>query len=278
MRDYDAAEMHLKRVLELDYKDHDAVRLQLGEVNEERKRYDEALKWYAAVAPGPRYINAQGRYAGVLAKQGKLAEARRHLQEVSPKTPQERVQLIQAEAQLLREAGAYQEAFDLLGGALEKLPDNAELLYDQAMVAEKVNQLEVLEGNLRKLIKQRPDHAHAYNALGYTLADRNVRLTEARTLIETAHKLAPEDPFILDSMGWVMFRLGDLKQAVSYLERAYAQRPDAEIAAHLGEVLWAQGNRARAQKIWSEALKEHPESDILRETMKRFLPEQAVAQ
>ena len=105
-----------------------------------------------------------------------------------------------------------------------------------------------------------------------------MRLTEARTLIETAHKLAPEDPFILDSMGWVMFRLGDLKKAVSYLERAFAQRPDAEIAAHLGEVLWAQGERARAQKIWSEALKEHPENEILRETMKRFLPEQAVAQ
>ena len=278
MRDYEAAETHLKRVLELDYKDQDAVRLQLGQVNEERKRYDEALKWYAAVGRGPHYINAQGRYAGVLAKQGSLADARRHLQGVSPQNPQQRVQLIQAEAQLLREAGAYQEAFDLLGGALEKLPDNAELLYDQAMAAEKVDRLDIAEGNLRKLIKLRPDHAHAYNALGYTLADRNVRLTEARTLIETAHKLAPDDPFILDSLGWVMFRLGDLKQAVSYLERAFAQRPDAEIAAHLGEVLWAQGERARAQKIWSEALKEHPESDILRDTIKRFLPEQAVAQ
>jgi len=269
--DYDAAEAQFRRALEMNYKDPDAVRLYLGQVNEERKRYDEALKWYQTIGPGEQYISAQARYAGVLAKQGRLGDARKHLQQVSAENNQQRVQLTQAEAQLLREAAAYQDAFDLLGRALEKLPDFPDLLYDHAMAAEKVNRFDVLESNLRKLIQIRPDHAHAYNALGYTMADRNERLSEARELIATALKLAPEDPFIMDSMGWVLYRQGRNKEGLSYLQRAYALRPDPEIAAHLGEVLWAEGQREQAQKIWSEVLKEHPKNELLQNTVKRFI-------
>lgn len=269
--DFDAAETQLKRALENNYKDPDAVRLYLGQVNEERKRFDEALKWYGSVGAGEQYINAQARYAGVLSKQGRLADARRHLREISPRNNQQRVQLAQAEAQLLREAMAYQEAFDVLGRALEALPDYPELLYDYAMAAEKVNRPDVLENNLRKLIELRPDHAHAHNALGYTLADRNERLGEARALIETALKLAPEDPFIMDSMGWVLYREGEVKEGLSYLQRAYALRPDPEIAAHLGELLWAGGQREEARKLWSDVLKEHPKNEVLQNTVNRFL-------
>ena len=269
--DYDVAEAQFRRALEINYKDPDAVRLYLGQVNEERKRYDEALKWYETVGTGEQYISAQARYAGVLAKQGRLGDARKHLQQVSAENNQQRVQLIQAEAQLLREAAAYQDAFDLLGRALEKLPDFPDLLYDHAMAAEKVNRFDVLESNLRKLIQIRPDHAHAYNALGYTMADRNERLSEARELIETALKLAPGDPFIMDSMGWVLYRQGRNKEGLGYLQRAYALRPDPEIAAHLGEVLWAEGQREQAQKIWSEVLKEHPKNELLQNTVKRFI-------
>ncbi len=276
--DYDAAEAQLKRALELSYKDPDAVRLYLGQVSEERKRYDQALEWYSAVSRGEQYINAQSRYAGVLAKQGRLPDARQHLQQVSPQNNQQRVQLTQAEAQLLRDASAYQEAFDVLGRALEKLPNAPDLLYDHAMAAEKVNRIDVLETNLRKLIKIRPDHAHAYNALGYTLADRGERLTEARELIETALKLSPDDPFILDSMGWVLFRLGQIQGAITHLRRAHAQRPDPEIAAHLGEVLWTQGERDEARKIWNDALKEHPKNEVLQNTIKRFGPVSQPAQ
>ncbi len=270
--DYDAAEARLKRVLELDYKDPDAARLYLGQVNEERKRFDEALKWYSSVNRGAQYINAQARYAGVLAKQGKLAEARQHLQQVSAQSNRDRVQLTQAEAQLLREANAYQEAFDVLGEALEKMPNAPDLLYDHAMAAEKVDRIDIVEANLRKLIKIRPDHAHAYNALGYTLADRNQRVEEAHELIQTALKLAPDDPFILDSMGWVLYRMGRKEEGLDYLQRAYTQRPDAEIAAHLGEVLWALGRREEARRIWGGALKEHPKNEALQKTVKRFLP------
>jgi len=270
--DYDAAEAQLKRVLELNYKDPDAARFYLGQVNEERKRFEEALKWYSSVTQGEQYINAQARYAGILARQGKLADARRHLREASAQSSQQRVQLTQAEAQLLREANAYREAFELLGQALGELPDNPDLLYDHAMAAEKVNRLDVLEGNLRKLIGIRPDHAHAYNALGYTLADRNQRIEEAYQLIDTALKLAPEDPFIMDSMGWVLYRMGRNQEGLDYLQRAFKQRPDPEIAAHLGELLWVLGERDEAKRIWAEALKEHPKNEVLQATVKRFLP------
>ena len=269
--DHDAAEVNFRRALAANYKDPDAVRLYLGQVNEERKRFDDALKWYDAVTHGEHYVSAKARYAGVLAKQGRLADARKYLQQVGPQNDQQRVQLILAEGNLLREASAYQEAYDLLGRSLEARPDHPDLLYDHAMLADKVKRVDVLESNLRRLIKLRPDHAHAYNALGYTLADRNERLSEARDLIETGLKLAPEDPFIMDSMGWVLYRLGQNDAALDYLRRAHAQRPDAEIAAHLGEVLWVLGRRDEARKVWDDALKQHPASDMLQETMRRFI-------
>ena len=270
--DFDAADTQLKRVLELKYKEPDTARFYLGQVNEERKHYDEALKWYSSVGAGGQYINAQSRYAAVLAKQGKLPEARQHLQNAAVENNQERVQLTQAEAQLLRDASDYQAAFDVLGRALEKMPNYPDLLYDHAMAAEKVNRIDVMEGNLRKLIEIRPDHAHAYNALGYTLADRNQRIEEAHRLIETALKLAPDDPFILDSMGWVLHRMGRSKEGLGFLQRAFKMRPDPEIAAHVGELLWATGQQGEALKIWRDALKEHPTNEVLQSTIKRFNP------
>ena len=271
-QDYDAAESHLKRALDAGYGEPDVARLYMGQLNEERKRFDEALKWYGAIQSGEQYLNAQIRHAGVLAKTGRLPEARKHLQQVRTANAQERLQMTQAEAQLLREANAYKEAYELLGAALKSMPDSTDLLYDHAMAAEKVDRIDVLEENLRRVIKLRPDHAHAYNALGYTLADRNQRLAEARELIEKALSLSPDDAFIIDSMGWVLYRLGDNKGAIKYLQRAYDLRSDAEIAAHLGEVLWVDGEQDRARKIWSDALKEHRDNDALKGVIKRFAP------
>ncbi|MFN7086628.1 MAG: tetratricopeptide repeat protein [Burkholderiales bacterium] len=270
-KDYDAAETQLRHALETGYQDADAVRIYLGQVSEERRRFDEALEWYGSVGQGGHYIDAQVRYAGVIAKQGRLADARRHLQQVSPQNNQQRVRLAQAEAQLLRDAGEHRQAFDFLGRMLEKLPDTPDLLYDHAMAAEKVNRLDVLEANLRQLIRLQPDHAHAYNALGYTLADRNERLPEARELIEKALALAPDDPFIMDSMGWVLYRLGRHREALDYLQRAFGLRPDPEIAAHLGEVLWADGQREQARKVWNGMLDEHPKNEVLLNAVKRFV-------
>jgi len=271
-KDYVAAEMQLRRALEINPKDPDAIRLYLGQVSEELKRDDQALKWYGSVSHGEQFVAAQARYAAVLARQGKLAEARSHLQNVAAADAQQRLQLTLAEAGLLREAQAYQEAFDFLGAAVAKTPDMPDLLYDYAMAAEKLNRMDVLETNLRRVIAIRPTHAHAYNALGYSLADRNERLAEARTLIETAHRLAPEDSYILDSLGWVLFRQGQNQEALGYLRRAYEARPDAEIAAHLGEVLWVMGRQAEAQKVWVDALRGQPKNEVLQSTVKRLSP------
>lgn len=271
-KDYVAAEMQLKRALEINPKNPDTVRMYLGRVNEELQRPEEALRWYSTITHGEQFVAAQARYAGVLAKQGKLAEARKHLQGVNAGDAQQRTQLTLAEANLLREANAYQEAFEFLGQAVARAPDTPDLLYDYAMAAEKVNRMDVLESNLRRVIEMRPTHAHAYNALGYSLADRNLRLPEARELIETAHKLAPEDPFILDSLGWVLYRLGRYQEALGHLQHAYELRPDGEIAAHLGEVLWVLGRQDEARKLWAEALRDHAKNEVLQGTVKRLAP------
>jgi len=269
LNDYDAAETQLLHALETNYKDPDAVRLYLGQVNEERKRYDDALKWYGSVIDGEQYVLARSRYAGILAKQGKLTDARKYLQD-SARNARQTVQFTQAEAQLLRDANDFRAAYDVLGRAVEKSPDSPELLYDQAMAAEKIDRIDVLESNLRKVIQIKPDYAHAYNALGYTLADRNTRLQEAYTLIEQALKLAPDDPFIMDSMGWVLYRMSQNDAALTFLRRAFELRPDAEIAAHLGEVLWVTGARDEARRIWSSALKDSPGNEALQVTVKKF--------
>ncbi len=272
INDFDAAEVQLKRVLELNYKDEDSVRFHLGQVSEERKRYDEAAKWYLSVEGGEQFVLANARYAFMLAKQGRLAEARKHLQTLQSQNDGQRVQLLQTEAQLLRENREYQESFDVLKKALEAQPDHPELLYDVALAAEKLDRIDVAETSLRKLIMLKPDHAQAYNALGYTLADRTNRLTEARDYIEKALKLSPEDPFILDSMGWVEYRLGNSRQGLQYLQRAFQQRPDPEIAAHLGEVLWSKGKKTEAEKVWRDSLRENPENEELQKVLKKFMP------
>jgi tetratricopeptide (TPR) repeat protein len=223
------------------------------------------------VSGGAQYVVAQARYALLLARQQQLDEARAHLQNLAPQNEAQRVQLVQAEAHLLREVRQYDESYQVLRDALDVQPDHPDLLYDIALAAEKLDRLDVVEASLRKLIAMKPDHAQAYNALGYTLADRTDRLTEAYEYIEQALRLAPDDPFILDSMGWVHYRLGNFQEGLGYLRRAYEQRRDPEIAAHLGEVLWAKGRRDEAESVWRESLRDNPESDELRRTMRRFL-------
>ena len=159
---------------------------------------------------------------------------------------------------------------EVLDQALSGRPDEPDLLYDHAMAAEKVDRLDVLEASLRKLIEAKPDHAHAYNALGYTLADRNMRLPEAQRLIQKALELSPDDAHILDSMGWVLFRMGDLEGAIRNLRRAYALRPDVEISVHLAEVLWRAGIQDEARQLWRAAREREPDNEVLRETLVRL--------
>jgi len=270
IEDWPRADDYLRRLLALPYHDRNSVRLYLGQVAQERKRYDDALKWYRAVTPGERYLQARIRQAQVLALQGDIDGAQHMLQPTSSNTNSERVQLVLAESQVLRDANRPKDAFAVVEAGLAAVPDDPDLLYERAMIADKLDRADILESSLRKLIALKPDHAHAYNALGYSLADRNVRLPEARSLIEKALSLAPNDPFIVDSMGWVLYRQGDLHGALKELQRAYSERPDPEIAAHLGEVLWKLGRAPEAQKIWSDAAAKSPSNEALEKTVRRF--------
>ena len=184
--------------------------------------------------------------------------------------PTEHIQVIQMEAELLREANRHTDAFSVLQAGITTHPDNTELLYDYAMIAEKLDKLTEMETALRTVIKLTPENQHAYNALGYSWADRNIRLPEARDLIKKALELSPNDPFSLDSMGWLEFRVNNTNEAINYLQRAYDIRPDVEIAAHLGEVWWVIGEQEKAKKIWHDAMKKEADNELLKSTMMRF--------
>ena len=271
LKDYKAAEAVLKKQLDNDEADHDRVLTLLGQVYEDQKRWDEALSQYRDIGDGELYFGAQQRIALVLGKMGKIDESRAHLKTVSASgiSGSQKIQLILTEGNVLREAQRGGEAFELLKTSSGTNPESTELLYDLAMAAEKLDRIEVAETALRKVIALKPDDAQGYNALGYTLVDRTTRLDEGLKLIEKAHAISPEDGFILDSMGWAYYRMGDFPKSVEYLQRAMTKRPDPEVAAHLGEVLWTMGQRDQAKKIWTEALADAPSHPLLTETMKR---------
>lgn len=271
LEEYPEAQSAFTRSLKLGYREAAAIYLGMGQASEGLKRYDEAIGWYQKVDSSD-WVRAQLKIATLIARQQGLAAGREYLQKIEPKTADDRIQMIQVEAQLLRDAKAWKETYELLTKAVAQYPDSYELLYDRAMAAERIDRLDVLEADLRKVIEMKPDYAHAYNALGYTLAEKTNRLAEARDLIEKAYKLAPDDPFIMDSLGWVHYRMGQVNVALKHLQQAYSARPDPEIAAHLGEVLWKSGQRDQAQKIWRAALTENPNHESLLAVMQKYRP------
>jgi tetratricopeptide (TPR) repeat protein len=272
LNDVAEAEKQLKRLVDMNHGESDAARLYLGQIAEERKQPEEAQRWYGEVVAGSQYLPARLRMAQLQVRQQKLDEARRTLHETAAATPAERAQLLIAEAQMVREAGNLADAYAVLTDGLVAQPDQPELLYEAAMMAEKAGKLDAVEPTLRRLIAVRPDHAHAYNALGYSLADRNERLDEAQQLIDKALQLAPEDPFILDSKGWVLYRRGDTQGALAVLKKAFALRADPEIAAHLGEVQWVLGRKDEARQTWGDAMKASPSNEVLVGTVRKFTP------
>lgn len=272
LNDFTTADKNLRKLLEMEYGEPNLIRLYLGQIAEEQKRTADALKWYGSVQPGEQYVPAQLRLANVLAQDGKIDEARRSLQQASATSNGDRIQFLLGEAQILRDSGQTQEAFNLLDQSLNAQPNQPDLLYETALLAERLGRIDVLETNLRHLIQIKPDHAQAYNALGYSFADRNERLDEAQKLIAKALELTPDDPFILDSMGWVLYRKGDLPGALTALKRAYGIRQDPEIAAHLGEVLWTMDRRDEAKKTWRDAAQANPKNEVLANAIKKFIP------
>jgi Flp pilus assembly protein TadD len=280
VKDLPAAEKYFTTFLDViesdpdDRRDPSQVITLLSQIAQERNDTDAALKWLAKIEDGdsrsPAYFNARLRHAQLLAKRGDIGAARKLLKDMHANNTQSKVQIILAESQILRDADLPQLAFSVLETGVKHYPKNTDLLYDYAMAAEKSNRLGVMESTLRQVIKLAPTNHQAYNALGYSLAERNVRLPEAFTLIEKALQMAPNDPFILDSMGWIQFRMGHLQEAEQLLRRAYDLRSDVEIAVHLGEVLWRKGKKEDAQKYWREVKTKDPKNDTLKSTLMRL--------
>jgi tetratricopeptide (TPR) repeat protein len=247
----------------------DQAYLLMAQIAEQRNDLTQSLAWIERADPKHERVNLQSLRARLLVRQGKVAEARKLIRELPESEPRDAVMKYQTEAQLLRDTRQLDEAYKVLAEATQRFPQDSDLIYDQAMLGEKLQKFEEAETLLRKAMSLAPDNANAFNALGYSLADRGVRLNEARQLIEKALALRPADPFIIDSMGWLEFRLGNLAEATRLLMSAYQTRPDPEIAAHLGEVLWVQGKKEEARQVWQEASKRDPENDTLKETIKR---------
>ena len=246
--------------------------LVLAQIAEDKNDTTAALKWLEKIEPDNQgsYISATLRRAMLLAKAKDPEAARALLQQAEVRNDDDRAKLIVGEAQLLRDAGRLDDALRMVADALELNKNNIDLLYEHAMLAERAKQFDLMERELRQLIKIAPDNQHAYNALGYSFADRNVRLQEAFDLISKANQIASNDPYILDSLGWVEFRLGRLEQALKTLQRAYEIKADAEIAAHLGEVLWKLGRQDEAKKLWRSANDKDPKNETLRATLQRL--------
>lgn len=241
-----------------------------AQISEKQGDLEAARSWLDRIENAGEIFSVQRQRASLLAKQGQLAEARTLLRNLPGSTADERRLKLLAEVQLLKDSGENEQAYRLQSEAIALTPEDNDLVYDQAMLAEKTGRLDEMETLLRQVIARQPDYHHAYNALGYSFADRGVRLEEAKRLIQKALEFAPEDPFITDSLAWVEFRLGNKGGAVRLLRFAFAKKPDPEIAAHLGEVLWSQGNTSEAKAIWQEGLRLNPNNSTLKDTLKRL--------
>jgi tetratricopeptide (TPR) repeat protein len=271
---FDAARGYLERYLAAvggtGDRDLDLAYLNMSRVAEGQRRYDEALDWLRKVKGADQVEGAREREAFLLGRMNRVDEGLDLLRHMPATTAEQRTQSVLAQGQLLRDAHRYDESYRLLDKALQDSPDDTGLLYESAMSAERLDRIDVMETRLRHLLKLRPDYAHAYNALGYSLADRNIRLQEAYQLIDHALALAPDDGFIVDSMGWVQYRLGNLAAAREALTRAFQLKADPDVAAHLGEVLWASGDHSGARELLLNAQRRDGDSDTLRETLLRL--------
>jgi len=268
---YDDAERYFKR-LTTSPKRAPEGHYYMGRVEEARGRSDEAIAAYLRVEGGEYFLDAQVRATAIMAANGNLQRARTQLKRMRTQvgSPGDAIKLYLAEGQLLRDGGLYRDGMGLYNRALTEHPANGDLLYARALMAEKLDRIDLLERDLQMILAEDPDNATALNALGFTLADRNERIPEALGYIERALEVSPDDPTVIDSMGWVQYRMGNYEEAEQFLRKAFDILPDPEIAGHLSETIWVQGNRVEARDMLKEALKSDPENDYLRELEKRF--------
>ena len=268
----DDAEMYLLKLVKMGEREGEA-QYYLGRINEGRKQYDDAIDWYKQVHDGQYQFDARLRIADMLGQSGRFEEAHDYLKSMlkGSRSNTSLVRIYLAEGELLRSVEKFHEAMEVYDTALGIIPGNNDLLYARALTAERVGRIDILEADLKAILQTQPDNAHALNALGFTLADQTDRYDEAYKLIKRAIEIMPEDAAVIDSFGWVHYRLGNYDEAIRLLRRALARFPDSEIAAHLGEVLWVTGNQEEARIIWQRALKKSPNDPLIEDVMQRFI-------
>ena len=273
LQDSHWAEAHgyFMRLLKTGRRNEDA-RYFLGNTAELAKRYAEALAWYQRVNGGHYWLSAQLGVVRALVAQGKPDAARSYMNSIVGEDAADTAQLRIAEAQIFSDMGHNKAALQVFDRALEQDPQNTDLLYARALLQENLGNVAAAESDLHRILNRSPDNADALNALGYTLTVHSTRYQEALGYIEKALSIRPRDPAIIDSMGWVEYRLGNYQQALGYLRKAYARLADPQVAAHLAEVLWVSGNKQEARSIWSAALKQHPHNPALLDVGRRFSP------
>ncbi|MDM8566304.1 tetratricopeptide repeat protein [Candidatus Halobeggiatoa sp. HSG11] len=244
----------------------------LGHIAQQNNNLDKALFWYKKVKGGPAYLNTQARIALVMVEQKRLDEAVEYLRNVPVDDTEEAVSLIQLGAELLIERKRYEPALEMYNHALVYTPNNPDLLYMRALLYEKMGKIKDVETSLRRLLVNEPNNVNAMNALGYTLANNTNRYQEAYDLIKRAMTLGGEEYYILDSMGWILYKMNNYVESIAYLRKALAKHNDAEIAAHLGEVLWQNKEHHDAERIWYKALQDSPKNENLKKVIQRFSP------
>jgi len=269
----DEAEKYMRMLVELKQREGEA-QYYLGRIYENRKQYDEAIDWYGQVHVGEYKFDAQLRIADMLGLSGRTDEAIEHLDAIlkGSQSNGSLVRIYLTKGELLRAARRYEQAMEVFNTALEIVPGNNDLLYSRALVAEKLGRIDILETDIKSILKTEPNNAHALNALGFTLADQTERYEEAYAYLKRAIEINPDDPAIIDSWGWIHYRMGDYEKAIVLLRTALSRFDDAEIASHLGEVLWVTGNQDEARSIWQKALKKSPDAPALQSVMQRFNP------
>lgn len=265
------AKTQLNRLLDMG-KQLDDAHTYLGRIAGAENDLPLAIQHFQKVGRGPLYAQAKVQLALAYAQSNKLDKAEQLLKQARLDMPKNSLPFYLAEANILHDSGEPERALKLLNQALQQHPKDLSLLYMRAMLNEQLKQFSTMETDLQHIIQLKPDHTAALNALGYSYADRNIQMREAQRLIERAFALEPNNPAIIDSLGWLHYRLGNSSKALQFLQSAYKKLPNAEIAAHLGEVLWVSGQQQQASQIWSQALQKSPDSKILKQTMKRFIP------
>jgi len=267
--EYQDAKVTLQKLLNL-HQLNDEAHYYLGRIEQHDGNDEKALEHYLAMNGGREFLAAQNAIIKLYLKQGDLEQALTHIRDRRSSDPQNQQAYFLMEVEILNRTGQFEESIKVLNAALGAYGDDTDLRYSRAMVSEKLGNIDQLEKDLAYIIDRDPENATALNALGYTLADRTARLDEALRLIEKARNIAPSDPAIIDSLGWVYYRMGRLQEALSLLQQAYEAFPDPEVAAHLGEVLWILGKHDQAKEIWQQGLQKKPNSQIIRDTLDRL--------